>query len=323
MIFMKKILLWLTMLCMLALCLSCNRNANLPGTESIITPTVEQAEEPTPTVEPTVAPVNTRAVRIGVIDSGLSSYVINPDNIELGRNLIFPEQDTEDRIGHGTACAAFIVGSEPARIEGNCPEALLVPLVYADVFIGEAEAADAAENPVEEAAEDAAGSAASPEPGEQVVGGTELLAEAIYDAVDAYDCDIVLISSGTTKDDSPVHDAVSYAYEHGVIVVACAGNSGNTDPEAVFYPGAYPEVVCVGSLDSDGGKAVFSQDNEYVDVWEIGTDLRLATLKGTRIRGSGTSYSAAIAAGRIASYICKNPDMTVAEVLHGVYPDRY
>ena len=116
---------------------------------------------------------------------------------------------------------------------------------------------------------------------------------------------------------------MSYAYEHGVIVVACAGNSGNTDPEAVFYPGAYPEVVCVGSLDSDGGKAVFSQDNEYVDVWEIGTDLRLATLKGTRIRGSGTSYSAAIAAGRIASYIYKNPDMTVAEVLHGVYPDRY
>lgn len=227
-------------------------------------------------------------VSIAIIDTGISSYVIDSGCILPGKNYLYPDRDTEDRLGHGTACAAFIAGSGPARMDGNCPEAKLVPLVYTD---------------------------ADPETGEKVMGTPELAAQAIIDAVDRFCCDIVLISSGTTENNESLHDAVKYALDKDVLVVSCAGNSGEISPEEVYYPGAYEEVLCVGSLDKEGNIASFSQNNEYVDIWETGTDLRLATLKGTKIRGKGTSYSAAIAAGRAAEAMLQNPEMEIQEII--------
>lgn len=233
-------------------------------------------------------------IKIAVIDTGISSSVISADSILPGKNYICPEHDTEDRIGHGTALSAFIVGSGPARMEGYCPEALLVPLVYADMT----------EETEQEAETDEDASMV------QVMGEPALVAEAVRDAVDEFDCRIILISSGTRKDDSELREAVKYAREQEVLVVSCSGNTFS-DEEEIFYPGAYEEVLCVGSVNEDGEAAYFSQENSYVDVWEIGTDLRLATLKGTRIRGEGTSYSAAIVAGKAAQILTENNGLTV------------
>lgn len=308
---MKRHLLLLIAVCFLLCGMSCRKEAKNADAPDLQTDKAALREEQA---------VKT-TVRIAIIDSGLSSAVINPDNILPGRNMILPEQDAEDRIGHGTACAAFIVGSEAARITGNCPEALLVPLVYTDIIEGAPDEAqeDGKVTPdeVEESGKN------TPTPGTQVIGEISLVAQAVREAVDVYGCDIILISSGTTKDDAELHEAVIYAAGRGAVIVSCAGNDGDSNPDAVYYPGAYPEVVCVGSLESDGSKASFSQDNEFVDVWEAGGDLRLATLKGTRIRGHGTSYSAAIAAGRIAAVWTENPEMTGSAVLHICYPDRF
>ena len=69
-------------------------------------------------------------VRVAVIDTGIPETAIPKTNLSPGRNYILPNQTTADTVGHGTAIASIIVGSEKAGIQGICPEAILVPLVY-------------------------------------------------------------------------------------------------------------------------------------------------------------------------------------------------
>lgn len=222
-------------------------------------------------------------VTIALIDTGVCEAVLPAGSILPGQNYIFPESGTDDLIGHGTSVAGFILGSGNKLVEGNCPEAKIVPLVYAS----------------------------KDENGEQVIGAPGLVADAIFDAVDKFKCDIILIPSGTKKEDMQLKEAVLYAAKNGATIISCAGNDGTKD---IFYPGGYDEVICVGSSDEDGNRASFSQDNDTVDILERGCDLRLLTLNGKRIRGEGTSYSAAIAAGRAAKLLLENPKLTASEI---------
>ena len=282
------------------------------------TPAPTEAATPTGTPAPTGITEPPEAVReeikIAVIDTGISSSVIDSGRILEGKNYIEPQHDTEDRIGHGTALAAFIVGSVPARMEGYCPDALLVPLVYADMTVRRTDDAQTTDGSDTDDAAQTADSSGTDD-AVQTMGGPELIAQAVRDAVDCYGCRVILISSGTQKDEPALHEAVKYAKDNNVLVVSCAGNSYYTDTDAIYYPGSYDEALCVGSLNGDGEPAYFSQRNEFVDVWEIGTDLRLATLKGTRIRGEGTSYSAAIVAAKAADLLAKDSGLTVDDLM--------
>ena len=66
------------------------------------------------------APPACPCVRIAFIDSGISTRHIDESLVEPGRNYVFPEADTRDRIGHGTAAASLVVGSTIRE----CPERL-------------------------------------------------------------------------------------------------------------------------------------------------------------------------------------------------------
>ena len=225
-------------------------------------------------------------VRVAVIDTGISTAAVSPDSITPGDNYIRPQDDTEDKLGHGTAVSAIIVGSEAARVTGICPTAELVPLV----------------------------TTSKDEEGKQVRGDTAMVAQAIYDAIDVYGCKIINISSGSTGGSSRLKEAVEYAERKGVLVISCAGNGQESNPGAVYYPGGYDSVICVGAANSDGTIAAFSQQNDTVDLLALGTDLRLASIKGTRIRGEGTSYATAIVTGAAAQLWTQNPDLTANEV---------
>ena len=225
-------------------------------------------------------------IRVAVIDSGISVEAVSAERIAAGYNYIRPQDDTGDKLGHGTAVAAIIVGSEKARVTGICPTAALVPLVYCSAN-GE---------------------------GREVSGGTAMTAQAVYDAVDVYGCRIINISSGTPTESKTLRDAVDYAAERGALVVASAGNAGRTDPEAVYYPGGYESVLCVGACNADGTAADFSQRNETDDLLARGADLRLASIRGTRIRGEGTSFAAAVVSGTAAQLWTLHPEWTADEV---------
>jgi len=229
-------------------------------------------------------------VRVAVIDTGISTAAVSPDSIVEGANYIRPQDDLEDKLGHGTAVSAIIVGSEPARVAGICPTATLVPLVYAT----------------------------RDEEGKQVRGDTYMVAQAIYDAIDIYHCDIINISSGSTGGSYRLKEAVEYAEEKGVLVVSSAGNGQETTPDAIYYPGGYETAICVGAANADGAIAAFSQQNDTVDLLALGTDLRLASVKGTRIRGEGTSFATAIVTGAAAQLWTNHPELTVEQVREAV-----
>ena len=235
---------------------------------------------------PALAAEEGEGLRVAVVDSGISSAVIAEERIAPGRSYIRPQDGTEDRLGHGTAVAAVIVGSEPARLGGLCPTAALVPLVYCS----------------------------ADEDGREVSGGSDMAAQAIRDAVDEYGCRIINVSSGSLTGSGALRDAADYAASRGVLVVASAGNHELTDPGAVYYPGGYESVLCVGACDAEGRAAPFSQENDTVDLLAPGTDLRLASLRGKRYRGEGTSFAAAYVTGVAAQLWTRHPDWTADAV---------
>lgn len=226
--------------------------------------------------------LETVTVRIAILDSGISTMAVNSESLEEGLNGIRPSSATEDTTGHGTAVASIIVGSESAGIEGICPQAVLIPLVYCEKdYLGRTVNADA-----------------------------ETVGELIRDAVDTFQCDIINISAASAKDDSSLRSAVEYAVEQGVIVVTCAGNTNLTTPDNVYYPGAYDGVICVGAVNPQGEVSDFSQRGEYLDFVAPGEELPAATMEGELTTVAGTSFSAAYVTGVIADLLSDEPDLS-------------
>ncbi|MGA3191517.1 MAG: S8 family peptidase [Candidatus Bathyarchaeia archaeon] len=95
------------------------------------------------------------------------------------------------------------------------------------------------------------------------------LANAIIDAVQK-GARILSNSWGGGSDSSLIHDAVRYAYQHGVLVLAAAGNSNS---DARFYPAAYDEVVAVAATNAFDTKAAFSNWGSWIAVSAPGVNI--------------------------------------------------
>ena len=94
----------------------------------------------------------------------------------------------------------------------------------------------------------------------------------------------------------PLEDAVKYAWDHGVVLVAAAGNN----VKSVTYPVGYPDVIGVAANNPDGTVWTGSNDGDYVDVYAPGVEI-LSTLPGNKygfLSGSSmsTAYVSAVAA---------------------------
>ena len=225
-------------------------------------------------------------IRVAFLDSGISTYHLDPAHVEPGENLIFPDCDTEDRVGHGTAAAGLLLGSAELGLAGLCPEAVAVPIVCYDRY--------------------PSGVAARGD------GGT--LAAAIRLAVDTYRCRILNISMGQTEDDPELRAAVEYAQAAGALIVAAVGNDNLSAPERVYYPAAYDGVIGVGAADG-AGPAAFSQ-RSAVSLLAQGVGLSTVTnRKNARIETrSGTSFACAAVSGLCARLWQEDPALTAAQV---------
>lgn len=221
---------------------------------------------------------NGGTVRIALIDTGLSTQAIPKENIVDGKNYLYPDASTEDTYGHGTAVASVILQ--------YAPDARIVPLVsnaYEDGKIKQVE--------------------------------NDTFAEMIRDAADVYHCKIINISAGLILDKESVRDAVYYAEEQGVLIVASAGNDYESNGEAVCYPAAYDTVLSVGALNSTGEEiASFSQRGDWVDVYAVGENITIKTLSGNTRTSEGTSYSAAIVTAEAARLLSSHPEYTPADL---------
>jgi thermitase len=97
-------------------------------------------------------------------------------------------------------------------------------------------------------------------------------------------------------------EAVKYAAEHGVILVAASGNH----VKSLTYPAAYPEVIAVAALNPDSTPWAGSSDNARVDAYAPGVEI-YSTVPGNRYEyksGSSmaTAYVSALAALTLGGY---------------------
>ena len=95
------------------------------------------------------------------------------------------------------------------------------------------------------------------------------LADAIYHAVDQ-GADILSNSWGGYSESQLIYDAVKYAYDKGVLVVAAAGNEAWNNQ---LYPAAYDEVIAVTATDNNDDPASFTNFGEWVEVAAPGVDI--------------------------------------------------
>jgi len=126
---------------------------------------------------------------------------------------------------------------------------------------------------------------------------------------------VMSLSWGSESRSEFLGNALDRARSKGIIVVASAGNEPTGKP---VYPAAYPSVIGVGALSPDGKPWEKSNYGEFVMLSAPGFAALPVGYKGEPGVYAGTSVSAAFVAGRIASYMTRNPGATIEEVLNAL-----
>jgi thermitase len=115
---------------------------------------------------------------------------------------------------------------------------------------------------------------------------------------------VISMSLGGSAGSAALQAAVQNATDNGSLLVAAAGNSGNS---SLSYPAAYPEVVSVAATDHNDAKASFSQFNADVEVAAPGVNVLSTWNDGGYRAASGTSMATPHAAAVAALIAGTNP----------------
>lgn len=201
-------------------------------------------------------------VKIAVLDSGVVPHSALGALSQSIAITPFP-QDIHKTNGYGTAVASLIASNDPSA-PGIASAAELISIRVAD----ESGKAD-----------------------------SFALAAGILAAIDA-GAHIINCSMGTIENNPLIEDAVLYAHQKNVIIVAASGNSERAD---ACYPAAYPTVISVGAVDANGEHLEFSNYGTYLSLTAPGYAINAAWPGNQYARISGTSASAPIVTGAIAA----------------------
>jgi len=151
-------------------------------------------------------------IKVAVIDTGVDPNHpdLQNDKIIGGYDFIENDNISQDTNGHGTEVAGIIAAN--GKLRGVAPEAKILAYRVSDT-----------------------GNSVS----------SDLIVKAIQKAVED-DADIINLSLGVNRTNDKIEDAINYAVEKGVIVVAAAGNSG-PDLRTIGSPGKDPHAITVGA----------------------------------------------------------------------------
>jgi type VII secretion-associated serine protease mycosin len=154
------------------------------------------------------------------------------------------------------------------------------------------------------------------------------LADGIRYAV-THGAQVISMSIGYSAPSATVRAELQQAYDHGVVVLASAGNSGgpsDRDGEAPeSFPANYPGVISVGAVNQSGAVAGFSSDNLSVQVAAPGVSVPAQGRDGQYWFVSGTSPACALVAGVAALIKSRYPRLApdlVASALTSTTTDR-
>jgi thermitase len=224
-------------------------------------------------------------VLVAIVDTGVDYN--HPDlarnYVALGYDWVNNDTDPMDDNGHGTHCAGIIA----AGLNNSLGTA------------GVAQVRFFAEKGL-----DQYGS-----------GPSDGLANAIIHAVDQ-GAKIISCSWGSYEDDELIHDAVRYAYNAGVLVIASAGNDAWSLKN---YPAGYEEVVSVAATDKSDNPASFSNYGDWVDLSAPGYLIFSTMPNAAYGYMSGTSMSGPCVAGVAALVWSQFPNMTRDQVVQQMF----
>jgi subtilisin family serine protease len=171
-------------------------------------------------------------VVVAVVDTGVAldhpdlfdRVVKRPDGSVIGLDLVDDDRDPSDRHGHGTLVAGVIAATadDGSGIAGVAPEVGILPVRVLDA--------------------DGSGTA------EDVGRGIRW---AVDEGADVINLSLEASASGASDGPGVPADAVRYADDHGVLVIAAAGNRPGA---AAAYPEDSP-IVLVGAVDRDDRRA--------------------------------------------------------------------
>ncbi|MFJ3122197.1 type VII secretion-associated serine protease mycosin [Streptomyces sp. NPDC086993] len=237
-----------------------------------------------------------KGVVVAVIDSGVDQA--NPDlvgQVLKGKNLEPDVRGDEhtDYDGHGTSMAGLIAGTGRSNggngAFGLAPGVKILPVRMPESGVGANQAVENEEF-------------------------NKVAPVAIRYAVDR-GAKVINISLGTYAGSQALTDSVRYALDHGSLVFAAAGNSGEGS-NMVEYPSGTPGVVTVGAIGHDAKKTDESQHGPQIDLTAPGIDMVHPCKGGTQLcKTSGTSDATAIASASAALIWAKHPDWTNNQVL--------
>jgi subtilisin family serine protease len=135
---------------------------------------------------------------------------------------------------------------------------------------------------------------------------------------------VISMSLGYGQPSAVVRSALQAALNHGIVVVASSGNSGNSVGARVAghapysFPADYPGVLGVAAVGRDGTSAGFSSFNLSVQVAAPGVNVPAQGRDGQYWLVSGTSPACALTAGVAALIKARYPHLAPALVVRAM-----
>lgn len=230
-------------------------------------------------------------IKVAIIDTGIDKD--HPDldgNLVDGVNFVKIRGKTiadqwDDDNGHGTHCAGIVAAVDnEIGVIGVAPEAYLYGVKVLDRG-GSGYVSD-------------------------VILGIEWSIEK--------EMDVISMSLSTTSDVQSLHDACDDAEAAGIVVVAAAGNSGDTDPDSdVLYPAKYDSVIAVAATDYTDTRASWSSVGPEVELAAPGVAIYSTWKGGEYETKSGTSMACPHVAGTAALVLAAPEDTARDSITNG------
>ncbi|MCB9678479.1 MAG: S8 family serine peptidase [Alphaproteobacteria bacterium] len=177
-------------------------------------------------------------ITVAVLDTGVALYGEDtPVNMLAGWDFAGDDADPTDVGGHGTHVAGTIAQAtnNGRGVAGVASDVSILPVRVL---------------------------------GDNGSGSSFWVAQGIVYAVDN-GADVINLSLGSAWGSSAEQQAVEYARQHGVVVVAASGNEARG---SVGYPAAYDWVIAVGAVDARSAVAPYSNGGSALDVVAPGGD---------------------------------------------------